>query len=108
MPLVTVPWSPNGLPIATTRSPISSDSDEPSSSGVTPLGMLSSLSTATSADASAPTTLAPTSSPFGNRTVTLVALSTTCWFVRTWPSVVDHEAAAGGTAAATLTRRDER
>ena len=86
MPLVTVPSSPNGLPIATTRSPISSDSDEPSSTGVTPLGMLSSSSTATSDDASAPTTLAPTSSPLGNRTVTLVALSTTCWFVSTWPS----------------------
>ena len=98
MPAVTVPWRPNGLPIATTRSPISSDSVEPRSSGSTPSGRLSSLSSATSVDGSASTTRAALLAVLEAHGHLLDAFDDV--LVRGYVAfVVDHEAAARRAAA---------
>ena len=58
MPEVTLPWSPNGLPIATTPSPTASLDESASSSGWSADAGASILTTARSVDASLPTTVA--------------------------------------------------
>ena len=86
MPLVTVSSSPNGLPIATTPSPTATSLESPSDSGLsTELGA-STFTTATSVEASVPTTVAWYVDPFQKRTEIDVAPPTTCSFVTTWPS----------------------
>ena len=58
MPLVTVPSSPNGLPMATTGSPTATALDFPSVSGWRREVGASTFSTATSVEGSLPTTSA--------------------------------------------------
>ena len=90
MPLVTVPWSPNGLPMAIAGSPGTRSLESASWSGLTPPSTLlaSTSSSAMSVEGSTPTTLAAIGSPSSvKRTETLRAPSTTWSLVTMWPSV---------------------
>ena len=89
MPLVTVPWRPNGLPIAIAGWPGSICLESASCSGLRPPSTLrgSIFRTATSVDGSVPTTSASIGSPFSvKRTETLRAPSTTWSLVTIVPS----------------------
>ena len=88
IPVVTLPDSPNGLPIAIATSPGRSCEEEASSSGLVSAGTLSgsTSSTARSVDASLPTSFAGSASPPSpKRTVNSLPPSTTWSFVTTWP-----------------------
>ena len=89
MPLVTVPSSPNGLPMAIAGSPGCRSSEAPSSSGrsASPTSLGSTFSSARSADGSVPSSFATIGSPFSpKRTRNWSAPSTTCSLVTMWPS----------------------
>ena len=87
MPLVTVPSSPNGLPMAITGSPGRRFSDAPSSSGCSSASAGSTLSSARSTDGSAPSSRASIGSPSSpKRTRYSLAPSTTWSLVMMWPS----------------------
>lgn len=66
MPVVTVPVSPSGAPIATTGSPTRTESESPSASGTSP--STSTLMTARSYSAVRPTIVAVASRPSENVT----------------------------------------
>src|SRR5438105_13588492 len=78
IPLVTVSARPNGLPIATTPSPTATLLESPSVRGKSIDDGASTFTTATSVDASLPTTRALYLAPFQHVTETEVAPSTTC------------------------------
>src|SRR4051812_41330454 len=84
MPIVTVCPRPNGLPIASTRSP--TRIFEESAIAIAGNAFASTRSTATSLWGSAPTTLAVSSRPSCSATRTLSACSTTWLLVRITPS----------------------
>ena len=91
MPLVTVPWRPNGLPIAIAGWPGSICLESASCSGLTPPSTLdgSIFRTAMSVDGSVPTTSASIGSPFSvKRTETLRGALDDV--------VVGHDRAVGG------------
>ena len=87
MPVVTVPCSPNGLPMATTPWPTRSPSlESPRLSGCSFDASTSTLITARSEDVSEPTSFASACEPSLKRTVMELAPSTTCALVTMWPS----------------------
>jgi hypothetical protein len=77
IPDVTVPSSPNGLPMATTWSPTTSLLESPSESGTSCDTGASTFRTARSVEASVPTTLALNVLPFQNLTETELVPATT-------------------------------
>ena len=79
MPEVTVWPSPNGLPIATTKSPTSARSE--SATGIWVRFAALTCSTATSDPGSLPTTFAVSERLSSSVTVISVAFSITCAFV---------------------------
>ena len=83
MPEVTVWRRPNGLPIATTKSPTSSLSESPMSTAVRSLDGI--RSTATSLSGSEPTSSASSSRSSARRTLISSAWAMTWWLVRTRP-----------------------
>src|SRR5512143_1499121 len=84
MPAVTVLSKPYGDPIATTQLPTFTFDESPSVTVGRSVAAI--LITATSERLSVPTTLALNSRPSVSLTVTVLALSTTCWLVRISPS----------------------
>ena len=87
MPDVIVRSRPNGLPIATTGSPTSTEVDVPSASGRRASADSVTFSSAVSVESSLPTTVAWTRSSFEKDTNTGPAPSTTWALVRMWPSL---------------------
>jgi hypothetical protein len=86
MPVVTVPSSPNGLPIATTRWPMNtSDASANRNGSPSPSACGSAFSTARSVDGSWPTTSTGASSFSPSRSATSVPPEITCWFVTRCP-----------------------
>src|SRR5450432_1446864 len=86
MPAVTLWLKPKGLPIATTGSPTRTASESPSGRIGSGAGG-STLSSATSVGASAPTTHAGSSRPSYRRTRRSTTLRTTCSFVTMKPAL---------------------
>ena len=84
MPRVTVCPSPNGLPIATTKSPTSSESESPGSSSTR--SCASMRRSATSVPGSLPTSVASNSRRSRRVTTISSAPLTTWWLVTTRPS----------------------
>jgi hypothetical protein len=85
MPVVTVPCSPPGEPIAMTSSPTCTESESPNFAGVSP-ETPSAWITARSLDGSVPTTDAFTVLPSAKVTVSFSAPETTWLLVRMRPS----------------------
>src|SRR4028118_1219440 len=85
MPVVTLMPTFRGLPTAITGSPTPTESESPSVSGTRVSFGASTLNTATSVEASSPTTSASCLAPLEKRTDTLSAPSPTCWLVTRSP-----------------------
>ncbi len=84
-PTVTVPSSPNGLPMAMASWPTRNSSSTASSAACMSTSPGSKPTTATSEAVSAPTTSPSSRVPSESRTVTCSAFSTTCAAVRMSP-----------------------
>src|SRR3954451_19932475 len=87
MPAVSVPWRPNGLPMAARSWPTCTLLELPHVSGCSCEASTLTLITAMSVDSSVPTSVAFTVLPVWQRTLIELSPSTTCAFVTMSPFV---------------------